>query len=87
LHFTVHAVVPPQTTLHDAVPWHSAVQPPAGHAMLQALVPVHVSVDPVPRVTSHELPPPHVTVLLAPVWSVHVLVPSQVDVQPELHVL
>jgi hypothetical protein len=74
----------PHWTLQLDVPRQSRVQPPFGQAIVQALVPVQLSVDPVPSVMLQVLPPPHVTVLFAPVWSVHLLVPSHVDVQFEL---
>jgi hypothetical protein len=87
LHFTVQAVVPPQTTLQLAVPSHAAVHPPAGQSRVQVLVPVQETVDPVPTVTLQLLPPAQLTVLLVPVWRVQLLVPAQVEVQFELQLL
>lgn len=81
-----HAVEPPHSTEHMVLPWQSTVQPPAGHLMAQVLLPVHVSVEPVPSEMLQSLPPPQVTVLFVPVVRLQVLVPSQVDVQFEEHV-
>ena len=71
------------STEQPALPPHSAVQPPAGHLIVHVLLPSHVSVDPLPSVTAQSAPPEHVTVLLVPVCSVHLLVPAQLEVQPD----
>jgi hypothetical protein len=80
-----HAIVPPHSTEQFVLPWQSTVQPPAGHLIAHVLLPVQVSVEPVPSEMLQSLPPPQVTVLLVPVVRLHVLVPSQVDVQFEEH--
>ena len=77
---------PPHSMEHPELPVQSTVQPPLGHLIVQLLLPPHERVDPVSRVIEQSLPPPHVTWLSTPVTSVHVLVPSQVDVQFEPHV-
>jgi hypothetical protein len=86
LHLTVHAAAAPQTIVHPVLPWQSAVQPPFGQLMLQVLLPVQETVEPVSTVTVHLLPPPQVTLLFVPVESVHSLVPVQVDEHPSVHV-
>jgi hypothetical protein len=78
---TVHAAAGPHTTVHPALPWQSAVQPPFGQLIVHVLLPVQPTVDPVSTVTLQVLPPPHVTVLFVPVETVQLLVPSHVVVQ------
>ncbi len=63
------------------LPWHFTVQPPPGHLIAHVLLPVHVTVDPLPSETLQSLPPPHVTVLFVPVVRLQVLVPLHVEVQ------
>jgi hypothetical protein len=84
LHSIVQATAPPQTTLQPADPPHSAVQPPFGQVMVQVLLPRQLSFEPVSRVILQSLPPSHVTWLFTPVWSVHWLVPAQLEVQLEV---
>jgi hypothetical protein len=48
---------------------------------------VHETVEPLSTVTSHELPPAHVTVLPVPVAMLQVLVPAQLVVQLDPHEL
>jgi hypothetical protein len=78
---SLHTVAPAHPTMHSAEPAQSTVHPPAGQWMLHVLLPSHVIVEPASRVTSQRLPPAHVTWLLAPVASVHWLVPAQLEVQ------
>jgi len=61
LHWIVHAVVPPHTTVQFAAPAHSAVHPPLGQSSLHVLSPWHFSVEPVSALTLQLLPPAHVT--------------------------
>ena len=67
LHLTVHAVAPPHTIVQPELPLQSPVQPPFGQLIVQVLLPVHATVEPVSTVTLHVLPPPQVTVLSVPV--------------------
>ena len=81
LQVTVQAAAAPQTIVQPELPAHAAVQPPLGQLIVQVLLPVHPTVDPVSTVTLQVLPPPQLTVLLVPADRVHVLVPLQFDVQ------
>jgi hypothetical protein len=83
LQLIVHALPAPQVILQLELPAQSAVHPPCGQSMVQALSPVQAIVEPEPSETEHSLPPAHDTVLFVPVESVQELVPAHDDVQSE----
>ena len=86
----MHAVGLPHTIVHAALPLQSAVHAPFGQWTVHVALPPHETVEPVSTVTSHVLPPSHVTLLLVPVEIVQWLVPAhdhvQFDAQLPLHV-
>jgi hypothetical protein len=67
LHLAVHAPASPHAIVQAELPVQSTVQPPAGQLSAHVLLPWQLAVEPLPRFRLQLAPPPHVTLLLAPV--------------------